>query len=217
MAKPPLLFMRKIILRNKYHETIEYSRLICNFLLWTHISFPVEQQGSLLQSNPSTSGWAALLWNEQQPRQSHTWACPCTSFVNQHCMCMCVFYEIHVRTGRQSVSPTYYRYLFQINTPEMFSWHTAGSLNLQSGSDSRFCSLFPACSATLLHSPLAPESLLQSCSAAFPNIPAQPCALGPVLGLWPRNPAPSHELLRHQAKAGQRHISLRVLIITSLH
>lgn len=32
MAKPPLLFMRKIILRNKYHETIEYSILICDWL-----------------------------------------------------------------------------------------------------------------------------------------------------------------------------------------
>lgn len=163
MAKPPLLFMRKIILSNKYHETIEYNSLICNWLSFSFMNphlFSCEAAGKSppeqsfhLRMSSSPLEWSAA---KTEPHPGLTPVCHLLT--NIVCACVCSMKCVLEQEGRAFHLPIIYT-LFQINASEMFSWHTVSSLNLQSGSDTRFWSLFPAHSAMMLHSPPAPESL----------------------------------------------------------
>lgn len=169
MAKPPLLFMRKIILSNKYHETIEYNSLICNWLSFSFMNphlfscevagkSPPEQSFHYTQTTTLRMSSSPLEWSAAKT-EPHPGLTPvCHLLTNIVCACVWSMKCVLEQEGRAFHLPIIYT-LFQINASEMFSWHTVSSLNLQSGSDTRFWSLFPAHSATMLHSPPAPESL----------------------------------------------------------
>jgi len=147
------------------------------------------------------------------PNRASPGPAPCTPCVIRHCRCMCLRYEMRVRTGRQSI----YISSFPIKCfGDIFLAHSKLSWSAGWPRPQVLQSIF---------STLSKNVALPSCLSVAPTIAAVlPSQVpqsshrhrGQHVGSDRDTPVPSHELLRCRAKTAQRHISVGVLAITNL-
>ena len=131
-------------------------------------------------------------------------------------VCVCFMKYMLEQEGRVFHVPIIYP-LFQINASEASSWHTVGSLSLQAGPGPRFCSLFSARSAKVLHSPPAQKSFPPKLQFFLYRYHSTAIYSGASTWALTKR-VPFLPMTYWDARQRQlRHISVGVLVVTSLH
>lgn len=170
----------------------------------------MKQQESHPQSNPSTSGWTALLCYEQEPKQSLTQVCFLyLMLIDIAYICVCFIKCTLEQEGREFHVPIIYP-LFQINAFEMFSWHIFGCPSKLAQA--------PGFAVYLQHTQqkCCTPHLNQSCGSTFTGVTAQPYIQGPALRLCPRDSCSFPWATEMPGKGSSGHISVGVLVMTGL-